>query len=514
MKKLYTILVLLLLSIYSNVQADLKPITPFFSAQDEITDVFENVRVKILDHMQEKNVPSISVAVAKDGAIIWEESFGYADVEKQIKATPQTMYHLGSLGKVYTATAIMMLRERGLIDLDKPVNEYLGEIKLQAYEGDANDATVRHILNHTSGLPRFWTHLYEEELDQRPSWDEVISNYGKLVSPPGDRYLYSNLGFGILGYIIERISGKPYHQFMKEELFEPLGLYNSIIDTGPFDDENRAQKYAPEGRVPYSDHICKGGGTHFVSAHDLVLFGMFHLKNHLQDQEPVLSDESLDEMQNSSTSTVSAYTIGWSALNKFGFRIVRHGGRVLGALSSLRLIPSENIAVAVVSNGDLANTGLICDWVFAELLPQYNSFFKFSQSFKLDSKTVPEQFKPPSSLTGVWKGELITYMDSLPVQIIVKEDGEVRMKYINNEITDDEGVLFKRGTTPLFSNGIFYADFPLEIPTPFTKRYSHSVNLNLKLRDNILSGQINAGAWEPLKPHFDVPSYIRLEKVK
>jgi len=120
---------------------------------------FPTTRSKIEQHIKEaKNIPSISVAVAKDGEIIWEESFGFADVEKQIKATPHTMYHLGSLGKVYTATGIMILKERGLVDLDKPANESLGDAKIHAFEGNVEDATVRRILNHTSGLPYFWTH--------------------------------------------------------------------------------------------------------------------------------------------------------------------------------------------------------------------------------------------------------------------------------------------------------------------------------------------------------------------
>jgi len=476
---------------------------------------FSKTRSKIENHIKEaKNIPSISVAVAKDGKIIWEESFGLADVEKQIKASPHTMYHLGSLGKVYTATAIMILKERGLIDLDKPANDYLGQAKLQAFEGNAEDATVRRILNHTSGLPYFWTHLYEEELDQRPSWDEVINQYGKLVSPPGDRFIYSNLGFGILGFIVERISGKPYHEFMKTEVFEPLGLSRSKIDTGPYDEEYIAQKYAPEGKVPYSDHICKGGGTHFVSAHDLVRFGMFHLKNHLPDQKPILSDKSIDDMQNSLTSSKSPYRIGWSILNKFGYKIIRHGGRVVGATSSLRLIPSENIAVAVVSNGDETNTPLICDWIFAELLIRYNMFLKMRETFSGSNKGGSGKFKPSASLIGIWEGNIATFEGDLPVQLFVKADGEVRMKYLNKEAIDIEGVLPSEGSSPRFSNKIFNASFPLEIPTPFTKRHNHSVNFHLKLRGKILSGYISAEGMEPLKPHFCLPFYMRVEKVE
>jgi hypothetical protein len=336
------------------------------------------------------------------------------------------------------------------------------------------------------------------------------------MSPPGDQFIYSNLGFGILGYIIERISGKPYHEFMKTEVFEPLGLSRSMVDTGPYDEGHIAQKYALEGKVPYSDHICKGGGTHFVSAHDLVRFGMFHLKNHLQDQKPILSDKSISDMQNrpKSTSSISSYIIGWSILNKFGYRIVRHGGRVVGSVSSLRLIPSENIAIAVVSNGDKANTPLICDWIFAQLLSRYKMIMKTREPFTRSKRSGSKQFKPPSSLIGIWEGNITTYERDLPVQVFVKADGEVRMKYINEENMDNDGVVPMEGSTPLFSNKVFHASFPLEIPTPFTKRYRHSISFHLKLRGEILSGYISANGMEPLKPHFCVPSYMRLEKIK
>ncbi len=475
---------------------------------------FSTVRSKIEDHIKEKHIPSVSVAIAKDGEIIWEESFGFADVEKQIKATPHSMYHLGSLGKVYTATAIMILNERRLIDLDKPVNDYLGESKIQAYEGNVGDVTVRRILNHTSGFPYFWTHLYEHELDQRPSWDEVIDHYGKIISPPGEeRYIYSNLGMGILGYVIERISGKPYAEFMKTEIFDPLGLNRTHIDPGhPYDAEYIAQKYAPDGRVPYSDHICKGGGTVFASAHDLVRFGMFHLKNHAADMQPILNDHSLEDMQNS-TSANTPYGIGWHVFNKFGYKVVGHGGHVLGSISSLRLIPSENIAVAVVSNGEEADTPKICDCILAELLIRYNTFFKIQEAFSGDNKNDPGRFSPPGSLIGTWQGNIKTYMGDLSVQVMVKPDGDVRMKYVNENDSENEGVKPMEGQIPHFANAVFHASFPLEIPTPFTNRYSHSVNFHLKLRGNILSGYISAEAWEPLMPHFCVPFYMRIEKV-
>ncbi len=409
----------------------------------------------------------------------------------------------------------MILKERGLIDLDKPANQYLGEAKIEAYEGNANDVTLRRILNHTSGLPFMWTHLYAQELDRRPSWDEVIRRFGKTVSPPGDRFIYSNLGFGILGHIIERVSGRPYHQFMKTEVFGPLGLTRTAIDTGLYDGEFIAQKYASSKRVPYFDMICKGGGTVFASAHDLVSFGMFHLKNHLVGQQPILSDTSINEMQSAvkSTSSQSAYRIGWSVSARFGYSMVQHGGHVIGAKADLRLIPSENIAVAVLSNGEEANTTKVCDWIFSELLARYKVFAGFAGLFSGSGATSPQPFSPPSPLVATWRGEIRAYDKKLPVQIVIEANGQVRMKYLEEDNPQDPGVSPREGTAPQFTNGIFTASFPLEIPTPFTSPYPHMVYIDAKLRGTTLSGYILACALQDL-PHFNVPFYIRLDKTR
>ena len=475
---------------------------------------FPTTRANIEQHLRDTGAPSISVAVARDGRIIWQESFGLADVEKRIEATPHTMYHLGSLGKVYTATAIMILVERGLVDLDTPVNEYLEDAKLHSYEGNVEDVTIRRVLNHTSGLPFFWVHLYEDELDLRPGWDEVISHFATIVSPPGDRHIYSNLGFGILGHIIERVSGRPYHEFMRTEVFEPLGLHRTAIDSGPYDVPHMAQKYTPEGKVPYSDHICKGGGTVFASAHDLVRFGMFHMHGHGEDQRTILSDASISAMQNdpASISPVSSYVIGWQAFSKYGYRIVQHGGHVIGALSLLTLIPSEHIAVAVVSNGEGADVPLVHDWILAELLPRYRSFFTMRQRSASGSPGHPDTFHPPSDLAGIWRGEIFTTGQDLPVEMRIEENGEVSMRYLDDTLPPERASGSQPAMSVQFINGILTARFPLQIPTPFTDRYDHTVGLNVKLHDEVLSGYISAEAWSTTTPHFCVPFYIRLVK--
>jgi CubicO group peptidase (beta-lactamase class C family) len=126
-------------------------------------DSFDAVRAHIERLVAEGEVPSMAVAVARDGEIVWEEGFGLADREKNIPATEHTMYALASISKPLTATGLMILVERGLINLDSPINDYLGEAKLQAWVGDAAEATVRRVASHTAGLPLHSQHFYDDE---------------------------------------------------------------------------------------------------------------------------------------------------------------------------------------------------------------------------------------------------------------------------------------------------------------------------------------------------------------
>ena len=241
-------------------------------------DLFEGVRGKIRAGLSEHGVPSMSIAVARDGKIIWEEAFGFADVERRVKATPRTMYSLASISKPFTATGLMILVERGLVDLDRPLNDYLGKAKIQGLAGDASAATPRRVGSHTSGLPLHYQFYMADESYPLPSMEEAIRRYGILVAKPGERYQYSNIGFGILGYAIGRVSGKSYEQFMREEVFEPLGLEDTEIPSAAparpwavrYWDENRA--------LPFYDFDHRGASAVFASAHDLARFGMLHVK--------------------------------------------------------------------------------------------------------------------------------------------------------------------------------------------------------------------------------------------
>ncbi|MBN1221686.1 MAG: beta-lactamase family protein [Candidatus Aminicenantes bacterium] len=156
----------------------------FFGLSDD--DPFGETRTKILETLEKENIPSITVAVARGGKIIWEEGFGWANREKKIKATQETMYSLASISKPFTATGLLVLVERGLVDLNKPANHYLGEAKLRAFRGETAEATIQRLLHHTAGLPTHWNFFYEDKPQKRPSMEQSINRYGIIIAPPRD----------------------------------------------------------------------------------------------------------------------------------------------------------------------------------------------------------------------------------------------------------------------------------------------------------------------------------------
>jgi hypothetical protein len=170
-------------------------IGPACQAAPTAVEPFAAVRTHVEQLVTEGEVPSMAVAVARDGEIVWEAGFGLADRERGVPATAHTLYPLASISKPLTATALMILVERGLVDLDRPIDDYLGEAKLQSRVGDAADATVRRVACHTAGLLLHAQRFYDGEPQRPPPMDETIRRYGVLVSAPGERWQYSNLGW-------------------------------------------------------------------------------------------------------------------------------------------------------------------------------------------------------------------------------------------------------------------------------------------------------------------------------
>ena len=445
----------------------------------------------------------MAVAVARDGQIVWEEGFGLADREKNIPATEHAPYPLASISKPLAATGLMILVERGLVNLDAPVNDYLGEARLQARVGDAAEATVRRVASHTAGLPLHSQHFYNGEPYQPPPMDETIRRYGNLITAPGERWQYSNLGYGLLGYVISRVSGQSYADFMREEVFVPLGMDHTSVHVGPGLEEDQAVKYASEGTVvPPCDSDSPGAAAIYSSAHDLIRFAMFHLKNDLPDQEVIISDAALDEMQRPSPETGpteaweregSGYGIGWFVgVTEGGLRVVQHSGGTLGVKTILALVPEENLAVAVLSNTDSQWPSTIAIEIICTLLSRQPEEF----SPPADSVADEPSFAPGPELVGSWEGSVHTYEGEIPLVLEIGESGTIhatlgeqpRTLLQNVSYQDNLPHILNAGGGP-FLRGWMRSEFET---ADVNRGRPYKLWLELKLRDNVLNGSLIA----------------------
>jgi CubicO group peptidase (beta-lactamase class C family) len=471
---------------------------------------FAHARRGIERHMRETRIPSVSVAAAKGGKIVWEESFGWADRERGIKATPHTMYALASTTKALTATGLMVLVERGLLDLDQPIESYVGDVGLQAYEGALEGVTVRRLFTHTSGLPECWAHYYENEDKPHPTIEELIRRYGILVSSPGERYIYSSVGTGLAGLVIERISGKSFSEFMRSEVFGPLGLTSTDLITAPYDNPDIAQKYAEGKRLAFYDMDFHAGGSGWASVHDLVRFGMFHLKDHLPDQKAILSDRTIDGMYDSVDPRLPHHHIHlpWFQYRYRGFKIMESGGHVIGGKISFRLAPSEDVVVVVMSNGEEADTQRISDWILNRLLPGVSSFGALKRIPESIWRITERKTTSRDIFNGRWIGEIRTYQGIIPIRLTI-EPQAAWLQVVNGGETAGKGIPTMPDRPVRILGDTLVASFDTRIPTEDSARAEHRVTLKLTLRGKRLSGPAYA---ESRGYYFWLPSYAYLRR--
>ncbi len=457
----------------------------FFGHSAMAADRFDSVRHSIRTLLMQRRVSSVAVAVAQRKQIVWEEGFGWANREKLIPATANTMYSLASISKPVTATALMTLVKAGKIDLDKPINDYLGNAKLRARIGNANDATVRRVANHSSGLPEHYQFFFENEPWRRPTPDETILRYGNLVTAPGERFRYSNLGYGVLSYIISRVSGQSFADYVRREVFLPLGMTRSSAELDPSSVEFQAVRYGEDGLpIPRYETDHDGASAVYSSAHDLVRFGMFHLKAHLGDQVAILPDSLIDATHRPTMSEGDGdeYGIGWETSHTSGYTIVSHDGGMPGVRTELRLVPAEGLVVVVLCNAEDRLARIVADEIMGVVLP------KWKTPAKAEQPSIP--FVPPPEWVGVWKGKISTYESEIPITLRILEWGDVHVELAHQ--------LKSLLNSPHISkSGFLSGAVAGSIGIKDAARRPYYLGLSLKLRNgNVLTGVVTARADE------------------
>lgn len=333
-----------------------------------VTDAIALLEIWIREQMIFRDVPGLVLGVVHAGDLVWSQGYGWSDREARTPVTPATEFRLGSLTKLFTATAILQLRDRGELALDDPVRKHLPWFAPGNPFPQAPPVTLRHLLTHTSGLPRegafpYWT------THQFPSREQVRAALPgqSLVLPPGETYKYSNLGMALLGEVVSAASGEDYAEYIRRHLFEPLGMKHSTVAPSPAQVARLARQYRrrlPDGSRGTFEYYDTGGiapaAAGVSNLEDLARFAAFQLGHGGASGGGVLSAATLAEMQRPQFVYPS-----WTGGRGLGFAVSRrdqatfasHAGWIGGHRVELLLHPESEIAVIALTNADDASPG-------------------------------------------------------------------------------------------------------------------------------------------------------------
>lgn len=303
--------------------------------------------------------PGGAVMVIQNGEIVHQNGYGLADVENGTPITADTVFHLGSVGKQFTALGVMILAEQGMLNYDDPISMHLPEL---AWMDDG--VSVRRLLHHTSGIMG-----YDDSDDiynalvasaENPGNDnllQVLAEQGGMLANPGDEYSYSNAGYDLLGVLIERLSGQSYPDFMEENIFSPLGMKHTfaVPNESRLNDDVVAQSYSTDGA--YESDILdglNGAGSIYSTLDDMYLYDQALYTEDLVSQE-TLAEAFTSGVLNDGEET--AYGFGFELGEHAGETYIGHSGAWLGFESYYLRFPTRNLSVVVLLNLDYSDEG-------------------------------------------------------------------------------------------------------------------------------------------------------------
>lgn len=282
--------------------------------------------------------------VARGGQVLFSRGYGFADLEWNIPNVPDAKFRLGSVTKQFTAACILLLEERGKLSVDDPVKKYMPDAPA-AWD----KITLRHLLTHTSGIPNFTGFADYRKLEPFPATPaELVARFRDkpLDFEPGTKWSYSNSGFVLLGYLLEKIAGEPYAKFVNENIFQPLGMKDTGYDSNTAIIPRRVQGYQI-GRNGYEHagyidmSIPFSAGALYSTTLDLLKWeqGLFGGK--------VLKPASLEKM---TTPFLEHYAFGLSVETVRGRKKISHGGGIEGFNTTLDYYPEDKLTVVVLEN--------------------------------------------------------------------------------------------------------------------------------------------------------------------
>lgn len=305
--------------------------------------------------IEQSDIAGAVVTVVKDGQVLFAKGYGYSDFEKRVPVSPElTLFRTGSVTKLFTWTAVMQLVEQGKADLDADVNTYL-DFKIPQTHG--KPVTLRNLLTHRGGFQETLKNLGAQNRGTVDLGQYVRENIPDQIFAPGSTPSYSNYGASLAGYVVERISGVSFDQYVEDNIFKPLGMTQSTLRT-PLPkafEAHMSKGYVLASGGAKDFEIVNGypAGSQSASALAMTRFMLAFLANGELDGQRILKPETVTQMLN----TVTAYdprqngiALGFYEETRNGLRIVGHGGDTIYFHSDLHLVPSEKLGFFVSYN--------------------------------------------------------------------------------------------------------------------------------------------------------------------
>jgi CubicO group peptidase (beta-lactamase class C family) len=327
---------------------------------------------------------------------------------------------------------MMTLVEKGALDLDRPLNDYLPGAKLRSFAGDPREITLRRLANHTAGLPTHYNFFYPGTTP--PSWDDTIRRYGFAFVQPGTRQEYSNLAFGLLAYVTELVSRTPREEFLEKTVFAPLGMTRTS-DTPP--EAERAIPYRMDAAggflrsAPYAfDH--PGASVYWSTVNDLARFVGMHLGDGELEGVRVLKPESTRAMRTPAGTAQTAegfsegnlartrFGIGWGVERYLGHECFWHSGGMPGVSNMVRAFPESGSAVIVLTNTD--------DRTMAREAALGASRVLLNEPTAPVYPPTPPIKPDAEAFNGAWTGTLHHFTGDIPVRLTLR-DGNAEIAF-------------------------------------------------------------------------------------
>jgi N-acyl-D-amino-acid deacylase len=320
----------------------------------------------VLDEMRRQGIPGVAIGIVDHGRVT-TRGYGFANVENMVPVTDETIFESGSLGKMFTATAVMLQVEDGKLSLSDPITKFFPDAPA-SWRG----ITVRNLLNHTSGIPDYTTSSFDYRKDYTE--DELAHIAMQLTPefPAGSRWNYSNTGYVLLGIIVHRVSGQFYGDVLKRRIFEPSGMHTARIIDEQAIVPNRAAGYQHvNGKLANQDWVAPAlnttaDGSLYWSVRDLVAWDTAVMRRKVL--RPESWKEILTPVRLTSGKTYP-YGMGWGLEERGGKPLQEHGGSWQGFKTQLSRFIGDSLDIIVLANAAEANPARIADGIAAIIHP-------------------------------------------------------------------------------------------------------------------------------------------------